>query len=94
MGSTVFDPIILSDRKPLITLRDAAEYITELPKAEHDADEWQAAMQALLLVAEHDGPTMFAPIGIMRAVNRHIGRVFNPSRKDKHRGRQKLVRDQ
>jgi hypothetical protein len=42
------------------TLRDAAEYITELPKAEHDADEWQAAMQALLLVAEHDGPTMFA----------------------------------
>jgi hypothetical protein len=30
-----FDPIILPDRKP---------YITALPKAEHDADEWQAAM--------------------------------------------------
>jgi hypothetical protein len=29
-----------------------------LPKAEHDADEWQTAMEALLL-AEHDGPTMF-----------------------------------
>jgi hypothetical protein len=38
-------------------LRDAALYITKLPKAEHDADEWQAAMQALLLVAEHNGPT-------------------------------------
>jgi hypothetical protein len=54
-------------RKPLVTLRDAANYITTLPKAEHDADEWQAAIQALLLVAEHDGPTMFARIGVMRA---------------------------
>jgi len=35
----------------LVTLRDAAEYITQLPKAEHDADEWQAAMEALLLVS-------------------------------------------
>jgi hypothetical protein len=62
-----FDPIMVPGRKPLVTLRDAAEYITELPKAEHDADEWQAAMEALLLVAEHDGPAMFARIGVMRA---------------------------
>jgi hypothetical protein len=55
--------------KRLVTLRDAALYITKLPKAEHDAEEWQAAMLALLLVAEHDGPTMFARIGIMRALN-------------------------
>jgi hypothetical protein len=39
-----FDPIILPGRKPLITLRDAARYVTKLPMAEHDADEWQAAM--------------------------------------------------
>jgi hypothetical protein len=88
-----FDPIMVPGRKPLVTLRDAAEYITELPKAEHDADEWQAAMEALLLVAEHDGPAMFARIGVMRALNRHVERVFNPSRKDKHWGRQKLARD-
>jgi hypothetical protein len=88
-----FDPIILPGRKPLVTLRDAAEYITEL-KAEHDADEWQAAMEALLLVAEHDGPVMFARIGVMKALNRHVERVFNPSRKDKHWGRRKLARDQ
>jgi hypothetical protein len=61
---TFFDPIVLPSGKKLVTLRDAAEYITELPKAEHDADERQAAMQALLLVAEHDGPTMFARIGV------------------------------
>jgi hypothetical protein len=88
-----FDPIMLPGHGPLITLRDAALYITMLPKAEHDAEEWQAAMAALLLVAEHDGPTMFARIGVMRAFNRHIQRVFDASRKDKHWGRRKLARD-
>ena len=88
-----FDPIMVPGRTPLVTLRDAAEYITELPKAEHDADEWQAAMEALLLVAEHDGPTMFARIGVMKALNRHVDRVFNPSRKDKHWRPRKLARD-
>jgi hypothetical protein len=78
----------------LVTLRDAAQYITKLLKAEPDAEEWQAAMQALLLVAEHDGPSMFARIGVMRALNRHVERVFDPSRKDKHWGRRKLARDQ
>ena len=54
--------------------------------AEHAADEWQAAMEALLLVAEQDGPPLFARIGIMKAINRHVERVFDPSRKDKHWG--------
>jgi hypothetical protein len=62
-------------------------------KAEHDAEEWQAAMAALLLVAERDGPTMFARIGVMRALNRHVERVFNSDRKDQHWGRRKLARD-
>ena len=57
-----FDPIII-DGKTLRTLRDAAQYITKLPKAEHDADEWQAAMEALLLVAEQAGPPMLARNG-------------------------------
>jgi hypothetical protein len=89
-----FDPIILEGREPLVTLRDAAHYITKLPKAEHDAEEWQAAMQALLLVAEQDGPTMFARIGIMKALNRHVERTFNPDRKDTHWGKRKLKRNQ
>ena len=50
------EPVELPKGKKLVTLRDAALYITKLPKAEHDAEEWQAAMAALLLVAEHDGP--------------------------------------
>jgi hypothetical protein len=88
-----FDPITVPRRKPLVTLRDAALYITTLPKAEHDAEEWQAAMAALLLVAEHDGPTMFARIGVMRALNRHVECVFNSDRKDQHWGRRKLARN-
>jgi hypothetical protein len=75
-------------------LRDAALYITKLPRAEHNAPEWQAAMEALILVAEHNGPTMMARIGIMRALNRHVERVFDSSRKETHWGKRKLARDQ
>lgn len=61
-----FDPIELpSGRKP-VTLRDTELYITKLPKADHNAHEWQAAMDALPLVAELGGPTRFARIGVMR----------------------------
>jgi hypothetical protein len=66
----------------------------KLPKAEHDLPEWQAAGECLILVAEKNGPTMMARIGIMRALNRHVERVFNPDRKDKHWGKRKLRRDQ
>jgi hypothetical protein len=66
------DPIPLTKGKKLVTLRDAALYITQLPKAEHDTEEWQAAMEALLLVAERGGPTMFARIGVLRALNRPV----------------------
>ena len=49
------------------------------------AAEWQAEMQALLLVAEHDGPMMFARIGVTRALNRRVERVFNTDHKDQHK---------
>ena len=87
-----FDPIEI-DGKTLRTLRDAAQYITKLPKAEHDADEWQAAMEALLLVAELDGPLTFARIGVMKALYRHVERMFDSSRKETHWGKRKLKRD-
>jgi hypothetical protein len=40
-----FDPIMLPGGRQLVTLRHAAQYITKLPKTEHDAEEWQAAME-------------------------------------------------
>jgi hypothetical protein len=38
-------------------------------------------MQALILVATRGGHAMLPRIGVMRALNRHVERVFNPDRK-------------
>jgi hypothetical protein len=62
-------------------------------KKEAALPEWQAAIEALMLVADRGGPTMFARIGVMRALNRHVERVFDSSRKGKHWGQRKLARD-
>jgi hypothetical protein len=43
------DPIPLPRGRRLVTLEDAGNYITQLPKAEHEAQVWQAAMEALIL---------------------------------------------
>ena len=88
------DPIPLPNGRQLLTLKDAADHIMKLPEAEHSAPEWQAAMEALILIAETGGPTMLARIGVMRALNRHVERVFNPDRKETHWGKRKLKRDQ
>jgi hypothetical protein len=88
------DPIPLPRGHQLVTLEDAGRYITKLPKAEHEAAEWQAAMESLILVATLGGPTMFARIGVMRTLNRNVERAFNSNRKDPHWGRTKLKRDQ
>jgi hypothetical protein len=46
-------------------LRTPAIYITKLPKAEHEAAKWQSRNG----IATSGGPTMFARIGIVRALN-------------------------
>ena len=71
---------MLPGGRKLVTLEDAGAYITELPKADQDIEEWQAAVEALLLVVNLNGPTMMARIGIRRALNRDVERVFDTSR--------------
>lgn len=78
------DPIELQDGRVLRSLRDAGEFVQTLPKATLDRPEWQAAVQALLLVVEHDGDTLPARIGIVRALN-----ASNPT---KRRTRRKAAR--
>jgi hypothetical protein len=59
--------------RQLVTLEDAGQlHSPSFPRADHGAQEWQAAMEALILVATSGGPTMFARIGVMRALNRHV----------------------
>jgi hypothetical protein len=64
------EPIPVPKGRRLVTLRDAGDYVAKLPKAKHMTAEWQAAMLALMLVVDLNGPTMTARIGIMRALNR------------------------
>jgi hypothetical protein len=64
------EPIPLLRGRQLVTLEDAGKFITKLPKAEQQHPAWQTAVEALILVAETDGPTMFVGIGVMRALNR------------------------
>jgi hypothetical protein len=87
------EPILLPDGCELVTLKDAADYITKLPKKESGLPEWQTAIAVLLLVSR-GRPTMMARIGVMKALNRHVERVFNPDRKEPHWGKRKLKRDQ
>jgi hypothetical protein len=57
-----------------------------------DLPEWQTAIEALMLCSR-GGPTMMARMGVMKALNRHVERVFNPDRKETHWGKHKLKRD-
>ena len=67
-----YDPIILSDGRTLRTYRDAAEYITALPKAEQDAADWLIAMETLSLVAERNAPEALARTAFVKALDRHV----------------------
>jgi hypothetical protein len=65
-----FDPIELPNGRELATLREAAQYITKLPKAEQEATEWRTAAEVLLLIGEHGGDPMFSYIAMMKALQR------------------------
>jgi len=62
-------PIPLPDGRTLRTLRDAGEYIQQLPKAIHGRPERQIAAEMLLEAVEGKGPLMFAEIAVRKAVN-------------------------
>jgi hypothetical protein len=56
----------------LVTLRDAGDYIANLPKKESGLPEWLTTIEALMLAVDRDGPTMLARIG------RHAGVESRP----------------
>ena len=88
------DPVILPNGRKLVTLLDAGNYINSLPRKESAADHWQVTIEALLMAAQDRGPLLHARVGMLRALDLHVEREFNPSRKDPHWGRRKLARDQ
>ena len=80
------------DGRKLLKLKNAADYIIKLPKAEQKHEKWQTAISCLIMAAEGRGPAMHAPIGVLQALNRNVERVFT-DRKDHHWGKRKLARD-
>jgi hypothetical protein len=46
-------------------------HLRDRRKADQQIEEWQDAVEALLLVVKSNGPMMLARIGVMRALNRH-----------------------
>lgn len=83
-------PIPIEGGTPLVTLKDAANHIMKLPKAEHEAEHWQDAIRALVLVADNEGHTLLARIGIMRALNH--GRDMPRSVRKKAAKRYRIIR--
>ena len=70
--STPFDDWIdLPDGRKLITLKDAATYITELPEDERQRHEWQKAARSLIGAAEHPDLIIQAHIDVLRAIPRN-----------------------
>jgi hypothetical protein len=67
--------------------------IQQLPKAKQQLPHWQAAVEALIMAAEGRGPLLHARVGMLRAMNHGVERVFNSDRKDTHWGKRKLARD-
>jgi hypothetical protein len=88
------DPVPLPRGRALVTLKDGADYIMKLPKAEQNLDEWQVAVARQIGAAEGRDFMMHARIGMLRALNRNVERVFNPDRKDTQWGKRKLKRDE
>ncbi len=88
------DPIALPRGRQLVTLKDAADYIVKLPKADQDLEEWRTAIECLIGTAEGRDFLMHARVGMLRALNRNVERVHDRSRKDTHWGRRELKRDE
>jgi len=62
------DPIPLPDGRELITLRDAADYIMDLPAETASLPDWQLAMAALGRVSEV-GTTKLARLAFLKALD-------------------------
>jgi hypothetical protein len=80
--STPFDdPVHLEDGRQLVTLRDAARYIQQLPAADQTKPHWQTATSILITVAEGRDFVMHARIAMLRAINHGRPAPIEPRRK-------------
>jgi hypothetical protein len=61
------EPIPVPDGRKLITLRDAADYIMDLPAETSSLPDWRLAMEALSRASE-SGTTTLARLAFLKAL--------------------------
>lgn len=72
--STPLDqPVPLSGGQKLVTLKDAADFISNLPNNEQCKPEWQIALHCLIEAAEGREFLMYARITVLRALDLDAG---------------------
>jgi hypothetical protein len=74
-------PIAVPRGMPLVTLRDAATHITNLPAETQQEQAWQNAVHVLLQAADYGGPVEFARLGMVQALYPKPPRFTTPSRR-------------
>jgi hypothetical protein len=68
-----YEPIDLpGKRQPLLTIRDAAIYITSLPKAERGAEHWRPAAVLLKLIGENGGCVVLARLAVQYGLRKGV----------------------
>ena len=81
------EPIDLPGGVRLASLREAIVHLVNtVPSSERGTPVILTAAEMIVSAAERGGPIDFARIATLRAVNRHVERVFNPDRKDHYWG--------
>jgi hypothetical protein len=87
------EPIALPSGAKLATLREGiAHLVKTVPTSDRNSPTVLTAAELLTSAAEH-GPVEFARTATLQAINRNMGRVPDPTRKDPYWGRRKLARD-
>jgi hypothetical protein len=86
-------PIKLPSGKKLVTLADARKHLLSLPKSKQGSPAVQAAIEALMMAANGEGPLMHANAGIARVVDGPKP-MPEPRLATTRWGRKKLARDQ
>ena len=76
-------PIPLPSGGSLKTLSDARAFILALSEQQQQSQPWLVATEALLVNAQHGGPSDLSRMGIMRALNGPRKPVPDAARKDR-----------
>jgi hypothetical protein len=92
-----YEPVqVPGKRKQLVTLSDAALYVTKLPKSEREAEHWRPAAILLKLIGEQGGCRLLARMSVVHGLRKGVTPEpeFDYFRKSPSFTKHKLKRDE